>query len=86
MPNKYSAKKGWDVPKQKYKVINWSEYNESLRQRGDITVWLSDEVHRAKKQSQAEIIFFITFSTRKGDIMYIKIHFMIILLLNQSTW
>jgi hypothetical protein len=43
MPNKYPEKKGWDVPKQKYKVTNWSDYNESLRQRGDITVWLSDE-------------------------------------------
>ena len=43
MPNKYPEKKGWDVPKQKYKVSNWAEYNESLRLRGDITVWLSDD-------------------------------------------
>jgi hypothetical protein len=44
MPNKYPEKKGWNVPKQKYKVTNWSDYNELLRLRGDITVWLSDEV------------------------------------------
>ncbi len=37
MPNKYPEKKGWKVPKQKYKLSNWSEYNESLRHR----VWLS---------------------------------------------
>jgi hypothetical protein len=43
MPNKYPEKKGWNVPKQKYKVTNWSEYNKALRRRGDITVWLSDE-------------------------------------------
>jgi hypothetical protein len=43
MPNKYPEKKGWDVPKQKYTVSNWSDYNKSLRSRGDITVWLSDE-------------------------------------------
>ena len=43
MPNKYAEKKSWDVPKQKYKVTNWSDYNESLRRRGDITVWLSDD-------------------------------------------
>lgn len=43
MPNKYPEKKGWDVSKQKYKMTNWSDYNESLRQRGAITVWLSDE-------------------------------------------
>lgn len=38
-----SREKGWNVPKQKYKVTNWSEYNKALRRRGDITVWLSDE-------------------------------------------
>ena len=43
MPNKYPKKKGWKVPKQKYKLTNWSEYNEALRRRGDIIVWLSDE-------------------------------------------
>lgn len=44
MPNKYPQKKGWNVPKQKYKLKNWSEYNEALRRRGDITVWLSEDV------------------------------------------
>ena len=43
MPNKYPKKKGWKVPKQKYKLTNWAEYNEALRRRGDITVWLSEE-------------------------------------------
>ena len=43
MPNKYPEKKGWNVPKQKYKLTNWSEYNKALRRRGDITVWLSDD-------------------------------------------
>ena len=43
MPNKYPKKKGWNVPKQKYKLTNWAEYNEALRRRGDITVWLSEE-------------------------------------------
>ena len=43
MPNKYPEKKGWDVPKQKYTVSNWSDYNESLRSRGGITVWLSND-------------------------------------------
>lgn len=43
MPNKYPEKKGWNVPKQKYKVSNWTDYTESLRQRGNITVWLSED-------------------------------------------
>ena len=42
MPNKYPEKKGWNVPKQKYKVSSWTDYTESLRQRGNITVWLSE--------------------------------------------
>ena len=43
MPNKYPVRQGWNVPKQKFKVTNWSEYNESLRRRGNIIVWLSDD-------------------------------------------
>ena len=43
MPNKYPIKKGWDVPKQKYKVTNWPEYNAVLKRLGDITVWLSED-------------------------------------------
>ena len=27
--------------KQKYRVINWSEYEQSLRNRGNLTIWLS---------------------------------------------
>jgi len=43
MPNKYAEKKGWKVPKQKYKVTNWSEYNAALRSRGKIDVWISPD-------------------------------------------
>lgn len=30
--------------KSKYRITNWSKYNESLVQRGSITFWFSDEV------------------------------------------
>ena len=43
MPNKYAEKKEWNVPKQKYKLSNWSEYSDALRRRGEIDVWLSEE-------------------------------------------
>lgn len=43
MPNKYPQKKGWNVPKQKYKLQNWHEYNNALRKRGAIEIWISDE-------------------------------------------
>jgi hypothetical protein len=29
--------------KDKYKILNWKEYNESLRQRGSINIWISQE-------------------------------------------
>ncbi len=31
-------------PKPMYRVQNWSEYNDSLVNRGDITLWLSEDV------------------------------------------
>lgn len=42
MPNKYANKKGWKLPKKKYKASTWSSYNKALRRRGDIEIWLSD--------------------------------------------
>ncbi len=39
MPNKYAEKKEWKVPKQKYKLSNWSEYSDALRRSGEIDVW-----------------------------------------------
>ena len=42
MPHKFSASRRDKIPKQKYRVTNWSDYNESLRKRGDLTVWISD--------------------------------------------
>src|SRR3954447_23683743 len=31
------------IPRQKHKVTNWPAYDASLRQRGSLTVWFSDE-------------------------------------------
>ena len=44
MPYKYPEKKGWEVPKQKHKVSNGSEYTEALRQCGSIDVWVSTDI------------------------------------------
>ena len=30
-----------------YRIRNWSKYSKGLKQRGDITFWLSDEVIEA---------------------------------------
>jgi len=53
MPNKYAEKKGWKVPKQKYKLKNWSEYNEALKRRGEIDFWLSiDAIEKWYEENQ----------------------------------
>ncbi len=43
MPHKFNADRRDKIVKQKFEVTNWPAYNESLRQRGDLTVWVSDE-------------------------------------------
>ncbi len=43
MPHKFNADHRDRIPKQKQRVTNWPEYNESLRQRGDLTVWISED-------------------------------------------
>ena len=43
MPHKFNAARRHKFDKAQYRVIHWAEYNESLRQRGDLTIWVSDE-------------------------------------------
>ncbi len=43
MPFKLNADRRHHIPKQKFKVTNWHDYDASLRQRGSLTVWVTDE-------------------------------------------
>ena len=43
MPHKFNADRRAKIPKQKRRVTNCAEYDESLRRRGDLTVWISEE-------------------------------------------
>ncbi|MBX5212429.1 IS5 family transposase [Rhizobium sp. NZLR11] len=43
MPHKFNSARRHKIARQKHRVVNWAEYNESLRRRGDLTVWLSDD-------------------------------------------
>ena len=43
MPFKFNASRRDKFAKAKYRVKNWAEYNEALRQRGDVTVWFSED-------------------------------------------
>ena len=40
---KYPKRSQYKYAKSRYRVRNWSEYEASLRSRGDLTVWLSDD-------------------------------------------
>ena len=33
--------------KKKYRVGNWPEYDKALKNRGDVTVWLSEDAINA---------------------------------------
>ncbi len=44
MPHKFNASCRHKFAKRQYRVTNWSTYNEGLRRRGDVTIWLSPDV------------------------------------------
>ena len=43
MPYKFNEARRHKIPKAKYKVTNWPDYEASLRQRGGLTVWFTEE-------------------------------------------
>src|SRR3954462_9012621 len=47
LPFKLNQDRRHHIPEQKRKVTNWRDYDESLRRRGSLTVWLSDEAVEA---------------------------------------
>src|SRR3954462_10588217 len=51
LPFKLNQDRRRHIPEQKRKVVNWREYDESLRRRGSLTVWFSDAVIEAWKAS-----------------------------------
>ena len=47
MPFKYHAEHRHHIPKPRYRVANWAEYDASLRRWGSLTVWFIDEAIQA---------------------------------------
>ena len=43
VPFKLDQDRRHHIPRQRHKVANWREYDASLRQRGSLTVWFTDE-------------------------------------------
>lgn len=42
MPYKHNESRRHKIEKSRYKVMNWHEYNNGLRRRGDITIWFTE--------------------------------------------
>jgi hypothetical protein len=47
MPHKYNADRRHRIPKARYKVTNWRDYEAGLRKRGSLTIWFSDDAVEA---------------------------------------
>jgi hypothetical protein len=43
MPFKHNATRRHRIPKMKFKVTNWPEYEAGLRRRGSLTLWVTPE-------------------------------------------
>src|SRR3954465_16017880 len=43
VPFKLNQNRRHHIPRQRHKVTNWPDYEASLRQRGSLTVWLTEE-------------------------------------------
>ena len=43
MPFKHHSKGRHHIPRQKYRVTNWRDYDAALRNRGSLTIWFSDD-------------------------------------------
>src|SRR4051812_8821592 len=43
VPFKLNQDRRHHIPRQRHKVANWREYDASLRRRGSVTVWFTDE-------------------------------------------
>jgi hypothetical protein len=43
MPYKANEPRRHKIPKARYKIENWAEYDAALRRRGSLTVWVTPE-------------------------------------------
>ena len=43
MPYKYNEPRRHKIPRARYRIQNWPEYDRALQRRGDLTVWVTPE-------------------------------------------
>src|SRR6185437_14388631 len=47
MPYKFNESRRHKIPKARYRVTNWPEYDAALIRRGSVTMWFSDDAVEA---------------------------------------
>jgi transposase len=52
MPYKANEPRRHKIPKARYKIANWAEYDAALRRRGSLTVWVTPEAIAAWTPAQ----------------------------------
>ena len=43
MPFKFHSRGRRHIPRQKYRVTNWRDYDAALRNRGSLTIWFTED-------------------------------------------
>jgi hypothetical protein len=43
MPYRFNEPRRHKIPRARYQVQNWPEYDRALQRRGDLTVWIMPE-------------------------------------------
>ena len=43
MPYRFNEPRRHKIPRARYRVQNWPEYDRALQRRGDLTVWVTPE-------------------------------------------
>ncbi len=46
MPHKFNARCRHKFAKKRYRVTNWREYYDSLRNLGDLTIWITGDAQK----------------------------------------
>ncbi len=62
MPYKFNDGRRRNIPKAKYRVTNWPDYDAALVRRGSLTLWVTEEAVAAWHCVGAGIEFRLYFS------------------------
>jgi len=46
MPFKHNESCRHHIKPMKYKITNWSDYNQALQERGNITLWIGKDCQK----------------------------------------